>query len=163
MRVEREAQDRLHAAVCAGEPTATSRAFTTLLDPLVDWLGFRWPDLRATERLYDFAVDSVMKYLQAPDRYIPTQSSLLSYLRMDAHGDLLNEHERVRRARQAEFEVSVEVVAQQRNGANDEYPSDCEPPSMGLAEIRDAFPDGYGRERAVSGNRFDRYGDDVAR
>lgn len=79
-------QDRLHADVRAGDPTAWSRMFTTLLDSLVDWLGFRWPDLRDSERLHDFAVDSIMSYLRAPDRYDPAQSSLLSYLRMDAHG-----------------------------------------------------------------------------
>ncbi|MGH2917954.1 MAG: hypothetical protein ACRDLS_05045, partial [Solirubrobacteraceae bacterium] len=95
MKVEREVQDRLHADVCADDPTAWSRAFTTLLDPLVDWLGYRWPDLRDSERLHDFAVDSIISYLRAPDRYDPAQSSLLSYLRMDAHGDLLNERDRL--------------------------------------------------------------------
>jgi hypothetical protein len=87
VKVDREVRDRLHADVCAGDPTAWSRVFTTLLDPLVDWLGFRWPDRRDSEQLHDFAVDSIMSYLQAPGRYDPTKSSLLSYLCMDAHGD----------------------------------------------------------------------------
>jgi hypothetical protein len=90
--VEREVQDRLHAEICGGDPTAWSRAFTTLLDPLIDALGFKWPDLRGTERLRDFAVDSIMTYVQEPARYDPSKSALLTYLRMDAHGDLLNEH-----------------------------------------------------------------------
>jgi hypothetical protein len=148
VKVEREVQDRLHADVCAGDPAAWSRVFTTLLDPLVDWLGFRWPDIRGSERLYDFAVDSVMSYLQAPGRYDSTHSSLLSYLRMDAHGDLLNEHERLRRARAADDLAGVEVEAKLRNGVTDEYPSDHEPPSMSLAQIREAFPDERDR-RAV--------------
>jgi hypothetical protein len=83
VKVAREVQDRLHADVCAGDPTAWSRVFTTLLDPLVDWLGFRWADHRNSERLHDFAVDSIMSYLDAPARYNPTRSSLLSYLCMD--------------------------------------------------------------------------------
>ena len=148
MKVEREVQDRLHAEVCACDPTAWSRTFTTLLDSLVDWLGFRWPDLRDSERLHDVAVDSIMSYLRAPDRYDPAQSSLLSYLRMDAHGDLLNERDRLQHAREAEHQVGVEVAELQRNGATDDYPSDREPPNMTLAQIRDAFPDEQDR-RAV--------------
>jgi hypothetical protein len=148
MKVEREVQDRLHAAVCAGDPTAWSRAFTTLLDPLVDWLGFKWPNLRDSERLHDFAVDSIISYLQAPHRYEPAKSSLLTYLRMDAHGDLLNEHSRVQRAQAAEREVAVDIIEEQRKGASDDYPSDRESPLMTLAQIRDAFPDERDR-RAV--------------
>jgi hypothetical protein len=148
VKVEREVQDRLHADVCAVDPTAWSRAFTTLLDSLVDWLGFRWPDLRDSERLHDFAVDAIMSYLRTPDRYDPAQSSLLSYLRMDAHGDLLNDHDRLHRAREAELQVGVEVADLQRKGATDDYPSDREPPTMTLAQIREAFPDERDR-RAV--------------
>jgi RNA polymerase sigma-70 factor (ECF subfamily) len=148
VKVEREAQDRLHADVCAGDPTAWSRTFTTLLSPLVGWLGFKWPDLRDSERLHDFAVDSIIGYLQAPDRYEPTGSSLLSYLRMDAHRDLLNEHARLKRARDIERHVAVEIIDEQRKGSIDEYPSDREPPSMTLAQIREAFPDARDR-RAV--------------
>jgi hypothetical protein len=148
VKVEREVQDRLHADVCAGDPTAWSRVFTALLDWLVDWLGFRWSDLRDSERLHDFAVDSIMSYLRAPHRYDPAQSSLLSYLRMDAHGDLLNEHDRLQRAGEAERQVCVEVGDLERKGIPDEYPSDREPPTMTLAQIREVFPDERDR-RAV--------------
>ena len=141
MTVERAVQDALHADVCAGDPTAWSRVFMQLLDPLVDALGFKWPQLRGTERLRDFAVDGIMHYLQAPERYDPKQSSLLTYLRLDADRDLLNEHARLKRVLRAEQQVSVEVAAQQRNGASDEYPSDREPPDMTLSQIRDALPD----------------------
>jgi RNA polymerase sigma-70 factor, ECF subfamily len=147
--VEREVQRRLHADVCAGDPTAWSRAFTTLLDPLVYWLGFKWPDLRDSERMHDFAVDSIMSYLQAPDRYEPAKSSLLTYLRMDAHGDLLNDHARLERARAAERQVAVEIVDEQRKGATDEHPSDREPPLMTLAQIREAFPDDRDRHAVL--------------
>ena len=141
-------QDRLHADVRAGDPTAWSRTFTTLLDPLIDALGFKWPSLCGTERLRDFAIDSIMSYLQAPDHYDPSKSSLLTYLRIDAHGDLLNEHDRMKRALDAEERVAVEVADEQRKGAIDEYSSDREPPPMTFAQIRDAFPDERDR-RAV--------------
>lgn len=148
MKVEREVQDGLHADVCASDPTAWSQVFTTLLDPLVDWLGFRWPDHRGSERLHDFAVDSIMSYLRAPDRYDPARSSLLSYLRMDAHGDLLNDQDRMRRARAAEHQVVVELADEQWKGISDEYPSDREPLPVTLAQIREAFP-GERDRRAV--------------
>ena len=148
MTVEREVQDRLHAEICGGDPTAWSRAFTTLLDPLIDALGFKWPDLRGTERLRDFAVDSIMTYVQDPARYDPSKSALLTYLRMDAHGDLLNEHARLERARAAEAGAAVEIADEQRKGSTDEYPSDREPSSMTFAQIRNAFPDERDR-RAV--------------
>ena len=99
MKVEREVQDALHADVCAGDPTASSRVFTVLLEPLIDWLGFRWRNERDGERVRDFAIDSILSYLEDPDRYDPSQASLLTYLRMDAHGDLLNDHERRQRRR----------------------------------------------------------------
>ena len=67
---------------------------------------------------------------------------------MDAHGDLLNDQDRMQRARDAEHQVAVEVAELQRNGATDEYPSDREPPDMTLAQIREAFPDERDR-RAV--------------
>jgi RNA polymerase sigma-70 factor (ECF subfamily) len=148
VKVDREVQDRLHADVCASDPTAWSRVFTTLIDPLVDWLGFRWPDHRNSGQLHDFAVDSIVSYLQAPGRYDPTKSSLLSYLCMDAHGDLLNEHGRLQRNREAEHQVVVEVSEQQRKGVIDQYPSDREPPLLTFTQIREAFPDERDR-RAV--------------
>lgn len=89
-----------------------------------------------------------MSYLRAPDRYDPARSSLLSYLRMDAHRDLLNEHDRLQRAREAERQVGVEVGDLARKGITDDYRSDREPPTMTLAQIREASPDERDR-RAV--------------
>lgn len=148
MKVDRQVQDRLHTDVCAGDPTASSRVFTTLLDPLVDWLGFRWSKRRGSEQLYDFAVDSIISYLEAPDRYDPKKSSLLYYLCMDANGDLLNEHARLQRNHEAEHQLLVEVSEQQRKGVIDQYPSDREPPVITLTQIYEAFPDERDR-RAV--------------
>ena len=76
MRVEREVQDRLHAAVCAGDPTAPSRVFTELLEPLIDWLSFRWRNDRDAERVRNFAIDSILSYLESPERYDPARASL---------------------------------------------------------------------------------------
>lgn len=148
MKVEREVQDRLHADVCAGEPTASSRAFTTLLEPLIDWLGFRWQNERDAERVRDFAIDSIIGYLESPERYDPARASLLTYLRLDAHGDLLNDHDRRRRQRERHEEASVELEDEARNSSIDEYPSDREEPDLKLADVREALPDERDR-RAV--------------
>ncbi len=67
---------------------------------------------------------------------------------MDAHGDLLNEHDRLQRNREAEHQVAVEVSEQQRKGVIDQYPSDREPPLLTFTQIREAFPDERDR-RAV--------------
>lgn len=66
MKVEREVQDALHADVCAGDPTASSRIITALLEPLIDWLGFRWRNERDAERVRDFAIDSILSFSRTP-------------------------------------------------------------------------------------------------
>lgn len=134
-------QDALHADLCAGEPTASSRVFTVLLEPLIDWLGFRWRNERDAERVRDFAIDSILSYLDNPLRYDPSQASLLTYLRMDAHGDLLNDHERRQRRGKKEAEATVELAPEGRNSSTDEYPSEREPAEMKLSIVRDALPD----------------------
>jgi RNA polymerase sigma-70 factor (ECF subfamily) len=146
VKVERNVQDDLHADVCAGDPTASSRVFTVLLEPLLDWLSFRWRNERDAERVRDFAIDSIISYLESPERYDPSRASLLTYLRLDAHGDLLNDHDR--RGRQREREAFVELAAEARNSSTDEYPSERERPEVKLADVREALPDKRDR-RAV--------------
>lgn len=141
MKVEREVQDALHADMCAGDPTASSRVFTVLLEPLIDWLGFRWRNERDAERVRDFAIDSILSYLEDPRSYDPSQASLLTYLRMDAHGDLLNDHERRQRRGKKEAEATVALAPGGRNSSTDEYPSEREAPEMTLSVVRDAVPD----------------------
>lgn len=51
-------------------------------------------------------------------------------------------------AREAELQVGVEVGDLERKGITDDYPSDREPPTMTLAQIRETFPDERDR-RAV--------------
>lgn len=148
MKVKREVQDRLHTEVCAGDPTASSRVFTVLLDPLIDWLSFRWRNKRDAERVRDFAIDSIIGYLESPERYDPARASLLTYLRLDAHGDLLNDHDRRQRQRGRLQETTFELEDEIRNSFTDEYPSDREEPELKLVDVREALPDERDR-RAV--------------
>jgi hypothetical protein len=52
---------------------------------------------------------------------------LLSYLLMDATGDLRNAHDAAKRRRAAEQVGRVELAREQRESAEDEYPSDADP------------------------------------
>lgn len=148
MKLEREVQDRLHADVCRGDPTAPSRVFSVLLDPLIDWLSFRWRNERDADRVRDFAIDSIIAYLESPGRYDPARASLLTYLRLDAHGDLLNEHNRRQRQRDRLQETDVELEDEIRNSSTDEYPSDREEAELRLVDVREALADERDR-RAV--------------
>ena len=93
MAPSRHDQDGLHSAVLAGDPTAPARAFELLLDPLTERLRFKW-SRRPRRDLEEQAIDSILSYLERPERYDPERASLLTYLTMDAHGDLLNAYER---------------------------------------------------------------------
>jgi RNA polymerase sigma-70 factor (ECF subfamily) len=146
--VERHLQDRLHAAVLAGHPTAPARVFNLLLEPLIDWLGFRWRNPRDFERVRDVAVDSIIGYLEDPTRYNQEKASLLTYLRMDAHGDLVNDHKKSKNTRELLTDSTIELEASERNSTIDEYPSDRDPPEVSLTVVRQALPDERDR-RAV--------------
>jgi RNA polymerase sigma-70 factor, ECF subfamily len=141
VRVEREVQDRLHAKVCRGDPTASLRIFEALLDPLIKALRSRWPDSREAERVRDAAIDSIMNYLGAPQKYDPSKASLMSYLQMDASGDLINGYPRLKRERENRTDSDVELGDLLRNSSVDEYPSDRDQAEMSLAEVREALPD----------------------
>jgi RNA polymerase sigma-70 factor (ECF subfamily) len=140
VKVERETQDRLHADVCRGDPVASSRVFEVLLDPLIEALRRQWPDRRELERVRDGAIDSIMNYLGAPEKYDPSKRSLLGFLQMDAAGDLSNSYQRLKRERENRVDSDVELADLLRNSSTDEYPSDREPVYMSLAKVREALP-----------------------
>lgn len=139
MSLDRERQSRLHEALQAGDPTATARAFELLLDPLIRLLRNKWPDRKFAEAVRDAAIDSIASYVEDPLSFDPQGKSLLSFLQMDANGDLINAYQhQVTAARRMKLVESREVA---RNGHVDEYPSDREPPSLTMSEVSAAFPD----------------------
>lgn len=139
MSLDRECQLQLHEALEAGDPTATARAFEMLLDPLIHLLRKKWPDRKYAEAVWDTAIDSIASYVEDPSVFDPEGKSLLSFLLMDAHGDLINAYQR--KATAAKRMRLVESRETSRNGLLDEYPSDREPPDLTLGEVRSAFPD----------------------
>jgi hypothetical protein len=93
MAPSRHEQDELHSAVLAVDPTAPARAFESLLAPLIERLRFKRPR-RPRRDFEEQAIDSILSYLERPERYEPEHASLLTYLTMHAHGDLLNAYEK---------------------------------------------------------------------
>ena len=138
MAPSRHQQDELHSAVLAGDPTAPPRVFELLLDPLIARLGFKWPR-RPRRDLEEQAIDSILSYLERPGRYDSERSSLLTYLTMDAHGDLLNAYEKQAAGRE-KLVADVEDPAAHRNQVTDVDLSSTEDRRL-LARLREAFPD----------------------
>ena len=91
MDLRQQALD-VHQRLLRGDPTASADAAELLLDPVVARLQRKWPGLAHTDACHDAAVDVLVVYLADPSRYQPTQSSLVGWLVMQAHGDLLNDH-----------------------------------------------------------------------
>ena len=81
----------IHERHVAGDPTASADLFETHYEALVDRLRFKWPNTDEDD-LRGQAVESIANYLDWPQRYDPTRSALLTWLAMDAHGDLANRY-----------------------------------------------------------------------
>jgi RNA polymerase sigma-70 factor, ECF subfamily len=89
-----------HNRLVAGDRVASEELASLLLDPLVARLRRRWPRWKHTDVLYDAAVEVMLDYLQAPERYDPGSGPLLRWLEVAAHRDLTNAY-RSARQRQA--------------------------------------------------------------
>lgn len=79
-----------HGRLVAGDRVASEDLTRLLLRPLVSRLERRWRRWQHTDVLYDAAVDAVIEYLSAPERYDPSRRSLLTWLELAAHRDLTN-------------------------------------------------------------------------
>jgi DNA-directed RNA polymerase specialized sigma24 family protein len=91
---------RLHARLCAGDPTASADFAAAYLPWLEAWLGRRFPrvapDLRA-----DAAEDALVSLIKRPGAYVPGRGDLAAYLTMAARADLANLLRKERRHRRA--------------------------------------------------------------
>lgn len=76
----------IHEKVISGSPTASRELFLAATGPLTGFLVNSFPNITDDER-HDLVVDAILEYLQDPDRYDPTKSSLWSYLCMIAKQD----------------------------------------------------------------------------
>jgi DNA-directed RNA polymerase specialized sigma24 family protein len=76
----------IHEKVISGSPTASRELFLAATGPLSGFLTNGFPRLTDDER-HDLVVDAILEYLQKPDRFDPSKSSLWSYLCMIAKRD----------------------------------------------------------------------------
>jgi RNA polymerase sigma-70 factor (ECF subfamily) len=138
MTPSRGEQAELHAALVRGDPTASARIFEALLDPLVERLIYKWKTLDL-QKLEDQATDSLIGYVSNPQRYDPQRASLLTYLTLDADGDLKNAYRSSRHDRE-QLTSDVEDALSQRNETTDVELS-VEDDRVFLARLQEAFPD----------------------
>lgn len=100
------------------EPDAPSDFIRLLLDPLITFLHKKHPALPDPTLATDIVVDSLLKFVQQPDRYDSTKSSIWTYLCLDVQGDLRNALDKEKRRQK--WETSLDVVADEQLGRNND-------------------------------------------
>ena len=123
----------LHARLVAGDRVASDELAEFVLPEVADRLGRQWPTLAGSDAVHDAAVEVFVAYLREPERYDPSRSNLVSWLQMQAHGDLTNDYRSPKRSfhqrRVALLREGVEGEDFARNlhlVKSDDYPSDVE-------------------------------------
>ena len=136
----------LHARLVAGDRVASAELAETVLPELTKRLEGRWPSLAGTDAVHDAAVEVFVAYLREPEGYDPARSNLVSWLQLQAHGDLTNDYRSPKRSfhqrRVALLREGVEGEDFARNlrlVKRDDYPSDVERDALDgvLAELPD--------------------------
>lgn len=82
----------LHGRLVAGDRVASEQLADKVLGPIVKRLERRWPNWVHTDVLYDAAVDAFLDYLDAPERFDASKGSLLGWLELAAHRDVVNSY-----------------------------------------------------------------------
>ncbi len=104
---------QLHERLLAGDFAASAELFEQHLTPVISQLSklerFRWIAEQDPELIWDCVTDAIFAYIQEPRKYDPDKSSLRTYLRMSAQGDLLNALARQARRRQREQPLDADV------------------------------------------------------
>ena len=139
----------VHQRLLRDDPVAPADAVELLLDPVVAYLRYKWPDIVYTDDCRDAAVEVLVTYLADPSRYQPTQSSLVGWLVMQAHRDLINDYDsrpkRFERLWLVESALPVDPDTGETPRLGEQVPSfDTVPEIDGstvLAAVREAFPD----------------------
>jgi DNA-directed RNA polymerase specialized sigma24 family protein len=79
----------LHQRLLTHHPTASDELASAYLEPLVVWLAEVAPRVDPEMR-QDAAGDAILALIRNPESYSPGLQTLEAYLRMSAHGDMLN-------------------------------------------------------------------------
>lgn len=80
----------LHQLLLDGDLTASAQIAETFMPWMIEQLSHRYPNLPDPHLIDTAAADALINYFGRPDQYDPARGSLAIYLRMSAHGDLLN-------------------------------------------------------------------------
>lgn len=140
----------LHQRLLNGDPTASLDAAELLLDPLVSRLRAKWPSQNYIDACHDAATEVIVIYLQAPRRYDPARSALLTWLTMQAHGDLLNAYASPQKKFERDWTVESDLSRNDSDGGAEVKLGDqvawldAVPTLDGsrvLASVRAAFPE----------------------
>ncbi len=100
-----ELAGQLHQRLLQGDPLAPSELAEAFLEELVRRLRLRARYVHDDDLVRDAATDALLDYAQHPSKFNPDKSSLLSYLTMAAHRDLLNMLDREKRKRRHEVNL----------------------------------------------------------
>ncbi len=79
-----------HGRLVAGDRVASEELAGRVLGRLLKRLRRRWPKWAPTHVLYDAVVDVFLDYVDAPQRCDPARASLLGWLVLAAHRDVVN-------------------------------------------------------------------------
>lgn len=102
--------NQLHEFLIQGDPTATALIAEEILPEVIAQLARRKEAKGADEQiLYDAVYDAFFEYTDKPDRFQAAKSSLIAFLTLAAHRNLLNTQKSARR--RSKREKSVEVAA----------------------------------------------------
>lgn len=100
--------DQVYRRLLAGEPDAPSDLIGLLLEPLIAALRRAYPTTDP-DLVSDVVTDSLLAFVQEPQRYQADKRSLWGYLKMDMRGDLLNRWRSLQR--RSAREIALDVVA----------------------------------------------------
>jgi|SRR3990172_6665826 len=152
MPLPRDFGEQLHQRLRQGDPAAPSEVILAYLEPLNRRLRQRFPWVQDETLIQDATTDALFQYVQSPERFDPTKSSLSSYLTMAARGDLLNAlaRERRRSARQVPLETVAEAALAGNTLEEDESPGSAEEDRMAASQfmhhVLQQVPDPQDRE-----------------
>jgi len=105
----------LHHRVMTGDPSASAELFSAIHRPIVGvLLRLHGRKGVSADDAGDLATDAVMDYLQNPEKFEPSRSSLFTYLCISAKGDALN----LLRSRRREREKLLRFVELVEGGRN---------------------------------------------
>lgn len=99
----------VYQRLLAHEPDAPNDFIELLLDPLIERFRLQYPQPAYTDLISDVVIDTLLTFVQQPDRYHPTRGELWNYLCLDVSGDLRNS--RAKEVRRQSKEVVFNLVA----------------------------------------------------